>query len=67
MDALVIERVVALAEVVAIEHAVVECRVVFAGDGVDRARFEAARDFLEWLHALRLRVAAVGIMGSGRR
>ena len=64
MDALVIERVVAFAEVFPVEHAAVERRVVFARDGVDRARLEAARDFLEQLHALRVHVAAVGIVGQ---
>jgi hypothetical protein len=49
MDALVIERVVSFAEVFAVERAAVERCVVFPGDGVDRARLETTRDFLEQL------------------
>jgi hypothetical protein len=64
MDPLVIERVVAFAEVLAVEHAAVERRVVFAGDRVDRARLEAARNFLEQLHARGVNVAAVSVVGE---
>ena len=64
VDALVIERVIAVAEVLPVQNAAVERGVVFARDRVDGARLESARDRLEQLHALRVRVAIVGVVSQ---
>src|SRR5690242_11023530 len=65
MNTLVIEGIVALAEMFPTEYATVECRIIFAGYRMDRRGVDAAGNRLEGFHPLSMRFAA--LRGALRR